>query len=251
MSTSAICRRYLHRILHFNHWSRFREYLELRYFSSSCMIWKECPPASRKFVPLNWMERRSSSKLWAPSSPCHSFFLRQVFYPIFTVGYCWTRTFPHYHKLLLSWCTRYHRCLRCNWPRILQQCQAVASWNRPVSSSRVLEESKHSLNLIFISRYACENVNKLLVGNKSDLQGKRAVETKDASVRFSVISLHKSVGIIGLFCAYVSVHPWLVFCFLQRGGGGGIIWNRWTYGPTEIVMNLPCVFIMVWPIFFL
>jgi Ras-related protein Rab-1A len=32
-----------------------------------------------------------------------------------------------------------------------------------------------------IDRYACENVNKLLVGNKSDLQGKRAVETKDAS----------------------------------------------------------------------
>jgi len=32
-----------------------------------------------------------------------------------------------------------------------------------------------------IDRYACENVNKLLVGNKSDLQGKRAVETKDAA----------------------------------------------------------------------
>jgi len=32
-----------------------------------------------------------------------------------------------------------------------------------------------------IDRYACENVNKLLVGNKSDLQGKRAVDTKDAA----------------------------------------------------------------------
>ena len=32
-----------------------------------------------------------------------------------------------------------------------------------------------------IDRYAFENVNKLLIGNKSDLQGKRAVETKDAA----------------------------------------------------------------------
>jgi Ras-related protein Rab-1A len=31
-----------------------------------------------------------------------------------------------------------------------------------------------------IDRYACENVNKLLVGNKCDLQTKRAVETKAA-----------------------------------------------------------------------
>ena len=31
-----------------------------------------------------------------------------------------------------------------------------------------------------IDRYACENVNKLLVGNKCDLTGKRAVETQTA-----------------------------------------------------------------------
>jgi len=31
-----------------------------------------------------------------------------------------------------------------------------------------------------IDRYACENVNKLLVGNKSDLEGKRAVQTETA-----------------------------------------------------------------------
>lgn len=34
-----------------------------------------------------------------------------------------------------------------------------------------------------IDRYACENVNKLLVGNKSDLDSKRQVEFDEAKVR--------------------------------------------------------------------
>ena len=34
-----------------------------------------------------------------------------------------------------------------------------------------------------IDRYACENVNKLLVGNKSDLDSKRQVEFAEAKVR--------------------------------------------------------------------
>lgn len=34
-----------------------------------------------------------------------------------------------------------------------------------------------------IDRYACENVNKLLVGNKCDLSAKRAVELSAAKVR--------------------------------------------------------------------
>jgi hypothetical protein len=33
-----------------------------------------------------------------------------------------------------------------------------------------------------IDRYACENVNKLLVGNKSDMDSKRQVETQEAKV---------------------------------------------------------------------
>lgn len=34
-----------------------------------------------------------------------------------------------------------------------------------------------------IDRYACENVNKLLVGNKSDLDSKRQVDFDEAKVR--------------------------------------------------------------------
>lgn len=37
---------------------------------------------------------------------------------------------------------------------------------------------------VFIQRYACENVNKLLVGNKSDLTAKRVVST-DAAKEFA------------------------------------------------------------------
>ena len=39
--------------------------------------------------------------------------------------------------------------------------------------------------LFFFCRYACENVNKLLVGNKSDLTAKRVVSFEAAKVRMS------------------------------------------------------------------
>lgn len=40
-----------------------------------------------------------------------------------------------------------------------------------------------------IERYACENVNKLLVGNKADLTSKRAVDTNTAKVRHLIRSV--------------------------------------------------------------
>jgi Ras-related protein Rab-1A len=42
-----------------------------------------------------------------------------------------------------------------------------------------------------IDRYACENVNKLLVGNKSDLSSKRVVAYDTAKVR-----VEEDIGLI-------------------------------------------------------
>ena len=40
-----------------------------------------------------------------------------------------------------------------------------------------------------IDRYACENVNKLLVGNKSDLTTKKVVDFTTAKVLFTLMLL--------------------------------------------------------------
>lgn len=42
-----------------------------------------------------------------------------------------------------------------------------------------------------IDRYACDNVNKLLVGNKSDLTTKKVVDYTTAKVNKNSISLHR------------------------------------------------------------
>ena len=42
-----------------------------------------------------------------------------------------------------------------------------------------------------IDRYACENVNKLLVGNKCDLSSKKVVNYQSAKVSASVVDFDK------------------------------------------------------------
>merc|ERR1712166_948540 len=74
------------------------------------------------------------------------------------LGYCWTGAIQNHHKQLLPWRTRHHRRVRRDRWGVLHQRQ----W---------LEE---------IQRYACEGVNKLLVGNKCDLANKRVVDKKSA-----------------------------------------------------------------------
>ena len=57
-------------------------------------------------------------------------------------------------------------------------------------------ESYLSLILIdFLHRYASENVNKLLVGNKSDLTTKRAVTFDQAKVKIMICYLHIALEI--------------------------------------------------------
>lgn len=41
-----------------------------------------------------------------------------------------------------------------------------------------------------IDRYATEGVNKLIVGNKSDLESKRAVQEKELEVCFAATLIH-------------------------------------------------------------
>ena len=52
-----------------------------------------------------------------------------------------------------------------------------------------------------IDRYASENVNKLLVGNKSDLTAKKVVDTQTAKARthFSLLSVISLTPIMLLF----------------------------------------------------
>ena len=50
----------------------------------------------------------------------------------------------------------------------------------------MLKSLNLSLLFIILHRYASENVNKLLVGNKSDLTSKRAVTYEQGKVSFIV-----------------------------------------------------------------
>lgn len=57
-----------------------------------------------------------------------------------------------------------------------------------------------------IDRYACEGVNKLLVGNKSDLTTKKVVEYNVAKVRIIAVAEMKALANAGLshFLAFFS-----------------------------------------------
>lgn len=93
------------------------------------------------------------------------------------MGYCRTGTFPYNHFQLLPRSSRNYRRLRYHRPGWLLSFVSTS----PIS----LQESFNNVKqwLQEIDRYACENVNKLLVGNKCDLTAKRAVEMQAAKVR--------------------------------------------------------------------
>ena len=60
-----------------------------------------------------------------------------------------------------------------------------------------------------IDRYASENVNKLLVGNKSDLASKKVVDYQTAKVRSFQGKLFLLVGVLSRTCGLHLVSKYL------------------------------------------
>ena len=114
------------------------------------------------------------------------------------------RTFPHHHIFLLPWCTWNHRCLWCDRPW----------WRYSLLLSHeflliILSDSYNNVKqwLQEIDRYASEGVNKLLVGNKSDLANKKVVEYSVANVSISSLN--------GLSHRSLTKHSILGICWLS------------------------------------
>ena len=100
-------------------------------------------------------------------------------------------------------------CCRCTTSQILTlSTMSSNGWKRLIgigqlthtcwlrSSSCMLWSFATARTIVLVcvsSRYACENVNKLLVGNKSDLQDKRAVAQAEAKVIICLMYILASV----------------------------------------------------------
>ena len=106
------------------------------------------------------------------------------------MGYSRPRAVPHYHQQLLPRSTRHHRkplliqyygllsC--CVFSAVLEIHTRFLQVVYDVTDQESFNNVKQWLNEI--DRYANENVNKLLVGNKSDLTAKKVVDYNTAKV---------------------------------------------------------------------
>ena len=81
-----------------------------------------------------------------------------------------------------------------------------------------------------IERYACENVNRLLVGNKSDLTSKRAVETASAKefadslgIPFLETSAKNATNVEEAFITMAGEIKNRMITTTQQHGGGNVV----------------------------
>jgi hypothetical protein len=101
------------------------------------------------------------------------------------VGYRWTRAFQDYHEQLLPRCPWHHYCActlvidrKYSRSTLCPACEKFRVQVYDITDRESFDNVKQWLNEI--DRYACENVNKLLVGNKCDLEAKRQVDFDEA-----------------------------------------------------------------------
>ena len=111
------------------------------------------------------------------------------------VGHGRPGALPDDHEQLLPGRARHHRALWTPRCQLARACDAYGGESPPegaprgtqvvydVTDQESFTNVKQWLNEI--DRYANENVNKLLVGNKSDLTAKKVVDTQTAKARRS------------------------------------------------------------------
>jgi hypothetical protein len=119
---------------------------------------------------------------------------------IAAVGYCWARTIQDNNEQLLPWSSwnycKLNSLIGClsETPLTILIIYNTISVNvglqivYDVTDQESFNNVKQWLNEI--DRYASDNVNKLLVGNKSDLTANKVVATETAKVTFQSPKFH-------------------------------------------------------------
>lgn len=126
-------------------------------------------------------------------------------------GYCWAGTFPYREYIELN-CLRNDEIGHFEFSKNVFLIQITSSYYRGAHGIIVVydctdQESFNNVKqwLEEIERYACENVNKLLVGNKCDLTTKKVVDHTTAMVCAHSKTLDFqpnsfSIGFVSSFC---------------------------------------------------
>ncbi len=141
-----------------------------------------------------------------------------------TVGYCWTRTFQDDYKQLLpgsSW----NNCKLATWSNryFLQSIGHLVPFIKlihPILCMQIVydvtdQESFNNVKqwLNEIDRYASDNVNKLLVGNKSDLTANKVVSSETAKVSSPESFDWMCIGFDRLCIGFLTIVMWCSYLY--------------------------------------